>query len=93
MAALPGLSEADLVADLRSGLAELGRRAPGLPLGTVGFCFGGGMVWQLLGSGPSALAAAMPSRRPPSTPNLATWTHMAAADPTATAICVHVAVA
>jgi carboxymethylenebutenolidase len=59
-AALAGISAADLVADLRSGLAELGRRAPGAALGTVGFCFGGGMVWQLLGSGPSDLAAAVP---------------------------------
>jgi carboxymethylenebutenolidase len=59
-AVLGGISEADLVADLRSGLAELGRRASGATLGAVGFCFGGGMVWQLLNSGPSDLAAAAP---------------------------------
>jgi carboxymethylenebutenolidase len=59
-AALGAISEADLVADLRSGLAELGRRASGAGLGAVGFCFGGGMVWQLLNSGPSDLAAAAP---------------------------------
>jgi carboxymethylenebutenolidase len=59
-AALGGISEADLVADLRSGLAELGRRASGATLGIVGFCFGGGMVWQLLNSGPTDLAAAVP---------------------------------
>ena len=50
-AALGGISAADLVADLRSGLAELGRRASGATLGAVGFCFGGGMVWQLLNPG------------------------------------------
>ncbi len=59
-AALASISEADLVADLRSGLAELGRRANGATLGVVGFCFGGGMVWQLLNSGPTPLAAAVP---------------------------------
>ena len=59
-AVLGGISEADLVADLRSGLAELGRRASGATLGAVGFCFGGGMVWQLLNDGPSDLAAAAP---------------------------------
>jgi carboxymethylenebutenolidase len=57
---LGGISEADLVADLRSGLAELGRRASGATLGAVGFCFGGGMVWQLLNAGPTELAAAVP---------------------------------
>jgi carboxymethylenebutenolidase len=59
-AALGGISEADLVTDLRSGLAELRRRASGATLGIVGFCFGGGMVWQLLNSGPTDLAAAVP---------------------------------
>jgi carboxymethylenebutenolidase len=59
-AVLGGISAADLVADLRSGLAELGRRASGATLGAVGFCFGGGMVWQLLNSGPSEVAAAVP---------------------------------
>jgi len=59
-AALGGISSADLVADLRSGLTELGRRASGAAVGAVGFCFGGGMVWQLLNSGPSDLAAAVP---------------------------------
>jgi carboxymethylenebutenolidase len=29
-------------------------------VGAVGFCFGGGMVWQLLGSGEPQLAAAVP---------------------------------
>src|SRR5919112_6765209 len=43
-AALGGLGEADLVADLRSGLTELGRRASGASLGAAGVCFGGWMV-------------------------------------------------
>ncbi len=59
-AALGAISTADLVTDLRSGLTELGRRADGLALGVIGFCFGGGMVWQLLDSGPSELKAAVP---------------------------------
>jgi carboxymethylenebutenolidase len=49
-----------LVADLRAGLDELARRAPGEKLGTVGFCFGGGMVWSLLDAGEARLAAASP---------------------------------
>ncbi|KAA8882968.1 dienelactone hydrolase family protein [Nocardia colli] len=48
------------IGDLRAGLDELGRRAPGKKLGATGFCFGGGLVWLLLASGPSALAAATP---------------------------------
>jgi carboxymethylenebutenolidase len=49
-----------LVANLRAGIDELGRRAPGVKVGAVGFCFGGGMVWQLLGAGEARLAAAIP---------------------------------
>ena len=59
-AALGAISTEDLVADLRSSLAELGNRANGLKLGMIGFCFGGGMTWRVLDSGPSELAAAVP---------------------------------
>jgi carboxymethylenebutenolidase len=59
-AALGNISGADLVADLRSGLDELTRRHPRLPLAAVGFCFGGGMVWQLLDAGANNLAVAVP---------------------------------
>lgn len=59
-AALSGLTEADLVADLSAGLDELGRRAAGKPLGATGFCFGGSMVWRLLDAGAPAVAAAVP---------------------------------
>jgi carboxymethylenebutenolidase len=60
MAALASAPRERLVADLRAGLDELERRAPGRKLGAVGFCFGGGMVWQLLASGEPRLAAAAP---------------------------------
>ncbi len=62
-AATAALAKADsgrLLADLRSGLDELARRAPDRKLGVVGFCFGGGMVWQLLGAGEPRLSAAAP---------------------------------
>ncbi|HEU0102383.1 MAG TPA: dienelactone hydrolase family protein [Mycobacteriales bacterium] len=59
-AALAGLSEPDLLADLAAGLDELRRRAPGQALGALGFCFGGGMVWKLLAAGAPGLAAAVP---------------------------------
>ena len=49
-----------LVADLRAGIDELGRRVRGAKIGVVGFCFGGGMVWQLLNAGEARLAAAVP---------------------------------
>jgi carboxymethylenebutenolidase len=50
----------DLLADLRAGIDELERRAPGASIGAVGFCFGGGMVWALLDAGEARLAAAAP---------------------------------
>jgi len=49
-----------LLANLRAGIDELGRRLPGRKVGAVGFCFGGGMVWQLLAAGEARLAAAVP---------------------------------
>lgn len=49
-----------LLADLRAGIDELGRRIPGAKVGMVGFCFGGGMTWQLLQAGEPRLAAAIP---------------------------------
>lgn len=59
-AALARIAEDRFTADLRSGLDELQRRAPGQRLGVVGFCFGGGLVWRLLTSGEPRLAAAAP---------------------------------
>ncbi|MDH6247308.1 dienelactone hydrolase family protein [Mycobacterium sp. OTB74] len=48
------------VADLRSGIDELQRRTPGAKVAVVGFCFGGGLTWQLLAAGEPRLAAAVP---------------------------------
>jgi carboxymethylenebutenolidase len=49
-----------LVGDLRAGIDELERRVPGAKVGAVGFCFGGGMTWQLLNAGEARIAAASP---------------------------------
>lgn len=49
-----------LVADLVAGLDELERREPEAGLAAVGFCFGGGMTWELLAAGEPRLAAAVP---------------------------------
>lgn len=59
-AALGKVPQERFVADMRAGVGELSRRAPGRKLAAVGFCFGGGMVWSLLGSGESRLSAAVP---------------------------------
>lgn len=48
------------VADMRSALGELERRAPGAKLGMCGFCFGGLQVWRMLDAGEPRLAAAVP---------------------------------
>jgi carboxymethylenebutenolidase len=57
---LAGTPADALLADLRAGIDELGRRVPGGKVGVVGFCFGGGMTWQLLQAGEPRLAAAIP---------------------------------
>jgi len=49
-----------MIADLRAGIDELQRRVPGKKVGVIGFCFGGGMTWQLLAAGEPRLAAATP---------------------------------
>ena len=59
-AALSQASTERLVGDMKAGLDELERRAPGAKLGAIGFCFGGGMVWALLDAGEPRLAAAIP---------------------------------
>ena len=59
-AALSRASTERLVGDMKAGLDELERRAPGAKLGVIGFCFGGGMVWALLDAGDPRLAAAIP---------------------------------
>ncbi len=49
-----------LVADLQAGIDELEKRVPGAKVGVVGFCFGGGMTWNLLQAGEQRMAAAVP---------------------------------
>jgi carboxymethylenebutenolidase len=49
-----------LVGDLRAGIDELERRAPGTKIGAVGFCFGGAMAWQLLQDGEARHDAVVP---------------------------------
>jgi carboxymethylenebutenolidase len=71
-AALGNAPPERMIADLRAGLDELGRRAPSAKLATIGFCFGGGMTWQLLAAGEPRLAAAVPFYGPfPSRASLA----------------------
>lgn len=60
MAALGAASPDRFIADMRAGLDELEKRNPDAELGIVGFCFGGGQVWNLLDAGEPRLAAAAP---------------------------------
>jgi carboxymethylenebutenolidase len=58
--------------DLNSSVAELQLRVPGRKVGAVGFCFGGGLVWQLLTAGALAVSAAVPFYGPlPDNPDFA----------------------
>jgi carboxymethylenebutenolidase len=70
-AALASAGTDRLVADMKAGVDELTRRAPGAGIGVTGFCFGGGMVWALLNAGEPRLAAAVPFYGPgPDAPDL-----------------------
>jgi carboxymethylenebutenolidase len=60
MGALRSASEDDLVAEMKAALDELAKRASGQKIGAIGFCFGGGMVWQLIKDGDARIAAAAP---------------------------------
>lgn len=59
-AALGAIAPEEFVANLRSGVGELQRRVPDTKVAAVGFCMGGGLVWQLLAAGEPQLAAAVP---------------------------------
>ena len=59
-AALGAASEERLVDDMRAGIDELERRAPGAGLAMIGFCYGGGMTWLMLAKGEPRLGAAVP---------------------------------
>jgi carboxymethylenebutenolidase len=58
--ALANTPPEQLVADLRAGIDELQKRVPNAKIGVVGFCFGGGMTWNLLQVGEARLGAAVP---------------------------------
>src|SRR5262249_4325821 len=59
-----------MIADLRAAVDELRRREPSKKTGVVGFCFGGGLTWQLLAARAQRLAAAAPFHGPaPATPD------------------------
>jgi carboxymethylenebutenolidase len=58
--ALTRLASERAVPDMRSSLDELAKRESSAKLGATGFCFGGGMVWELLKSKDARLLAAVP---------------------------------
>jgi carboxymethylenebutenolidase len=71
-AALSSVKPDRFIADLNSGITELQMRVPGRKIAVVGFCFGGGLVWQLLASGVPDLSAAVPFYGPlPNNPDFA----------------------
>jgi carboxymethylenebutenolidase len=71
-AALGKIPTTDMVANIKSGVDELARRVPGRKLAAVGFCMGGGLVWQTLSAGEPRLAAAVPFYGPaPDNPDFA----------------------
>ena len=71
-AALGNIPPEESVANLKSGIGELARRVPGKKVAAVGFCMGGGFVWQLLAAGTPELAAAVPFYGPtPDNPDFA----------------------
>lgn len=59
-AALGKVPPERFVADMKAGLDELARRVPNVKLAAIGFCFGGGMTWRLIGTKDPRLAAAAP---------------------------------
>ncbi|XCI62751.1 carboxymethylenebutenolidase [Mycolicibacterium parafortuitum] len=71
-AALGARAPEAMIADLKSGIAELARRTPGQKIAAIGFCMGGGLVWRLLAAGTPELAAALPFYGPtPDDPDFA----------------------
>jgi carboxymethylenebutenolidase len=71
-AALSAAKPDRFIADLNSGINELQTRVPGRKIAVVGFCFGGGLVWQLLAAGTPEVSAAVPFYGPlPDNPDFA----------------------
>jgi carboxymethylenebutenolidase len=58
--ALANTPPEQLIADLQAGIDELEKRVADAKIGAVGFCFGGGMTWNLLQVGEQRLAVAVP---------------------------------
>ncbi|HEU4580852.1 MAG TPA: dienelactone hydrolase family protein [Polyangiaceae bacterium] len=69
-AALGRVATTRFTADMQACLDELQRRAPNAKIGAVGFCFGGGMMWQLLATKDPRLAAVAPFYGPFPTGNI-----------------------
>lgn len=67
--ALAAATSERLVGEMRAAIDELARRVPGRKIGAMGFCFGGGMTWQLVQSGDARLAAAIPFYGPAPDPS------------------------
>jgi carboxymethylenebutenolidase len=59
-AALATIAPEQFTHDMNSAVGELKLRAPGQKVGVLGFCFGGGLVWQLLADGALGVSAAVP---------------------------------
>jgi len=59
-AALATIAREQFIHDLNSAVAQLKLRTRREKVGVVGFCFGGGLVWQLLADGALGVSAAVP---------------------------------
>ncbi|MBJ8343450.1 dienelactone hydrolase family protein [Antrihabitans sp. YC2-6] len=59
-AALTAAPPERLLGDMKAGIDEMQRRAPGKKVGAIGFCMGGMLTWRLLASGEPRLDAAAP---------------------------------
>jgi carboxymethylenebutenolidase len=59
-AALAAAPPEQMIRDLNAGVDHLRGNLPGRKIGVVGFCFGGGLVWRLLGAGALGVSAAVP---------------------------------
>jgi carboxymethylenebutenolidase len=60
MTALANAKQERFVADMKAGIDEIARREADKKIGLIGFCFGGGQVWNLLNAGEPRLSAAAP---------------------------------
>ena len=71
LSAIAGSNPQRFTDDMKAALGELQRRVGRKRLAAIGYCFGGGMVWNLLASGEPRLSAAAPYYGPfPSGGNL-----------------------